>query len=46
MAGGRRGVGRAIAILQGQLERTLRLLGVTDIRDLTPDHVSLGVARA
>ncbi|MDQ6852026.1 MAG: alpha-hydroxy-acid oxidizing protein [Actinomycetota bacterium] len=40
MAGGRPGVDRAIAILTSQLERTLRLLGVNDLAELTPDHVT------
>jgi L-lactate dehydrogenase (cytochrome) len=41
MAGGRAGVDRAIAILREQIERTMRLLGVTSISELTPDHVHL-----
>ena len=41
MAGGREGVDRAIAILREQIERTMRLLGVTSISELTPDHVHL-----
>lgn len=40
MAGGRDGVDRTIAILRGQLERTMRLLGVTTLDQLTPDHVT------
>ena len=40
MAGGRAGVDRALAILTGQLERTMRLLGVTSLDQLTPDHVT------
>lgn len=39
MAGGREGVDRAIEILRGQVERTMRLLGVTTLDELTPDHV-------
>jgi L-lactate dehydrogenase (cytochrome) len=39
MAGGRAGVDRAIAILAGQIERTMRLLGVSSLEELTPDHV-------
>jgi L-lactate dehydrogenase (cytochrome) len=39
MAGGRSGVDRAIAILSGQVERTMQLLGVTSLDELTPDHV-------
>ena len=40
MAGGHRGVERAITILREQIERTMRLLGVTSISELTPDHVT------
>jgi L-lactate dehydrogenase (cytochrome) len=40
MAGGRPGVDRAIQILKSQIERTLRLLGVTDLAELTPAHVT------
>lgn len=40
MAGGRPGVDRAIQILKTQIERTLRLLGVNDLAELTPDHVT------
>ena len=39
MAGGRAGVDRTIEILTGQIERTMRLLGVTSLDELTPDHV-------
>ena len=39
MAGGRAGVDRAIEILTGQIERTMRLLGVTSLDELTPEHV-------
>jgi L-lactate dehydrogenase (cytochrome) len=39
MAGGREGVDRSIEILRGQVERTMRLLGVTTLDELTPDHV-------
>jgi L-lactate dehydrogenase (cytochrome) len=39
MAGGREGVDRAIEILQGQIERTMRLLGVTSLDELEPGHV-------
>jgi L-lactate dehydrogenase (cytochrome) len=41
MAGGQRGVQRAADILRGEIERTLRLLGVTAVRDLRPEHVRL-----
>ncbi|GAB7069894.1 alpha-hydroxy-acid oxidizing protein [Mycobacterium hodleri] len=40
MAGGEAGVDRAIEILSGQVERTMRLLGVTALEELTPDHVT------
>ncbi len=40
MAGGRPGVDRAIEILQGQIERTMRLLGVRSLDELEPGHVS------
>jgi len=39
MAGGEDGVQRAIDILTADIERTLKLLGVTSIGDLTPNHV-------
>ena len=39
MAGGRAGVDRAISILRDQIERTMRLLGVATLDELTPDHV-------
>ncbi|XRQ08653.1 alpha-hydroxy acid oxidase [Actinomadura welshii] len=40
MAGGRRGVDRAIEILRKDVERTMRLLGVTSPADLDRGHVS------
>jgi L-lactate dehydrogenase (cytochrome) len=40
MAGGREGVDRAIAILRDQTERTMRLLGVAALAELTPSHVT------
>ena len=39
MAGGRPGVDRTIDILRGQVERTMKLLGVRTLDELTPDHV-------
>jgi len=39
MAGGRDGVDRTIEILQGQIERTMRLLGVSSLDELEPGHV-------
>jgi len=41
MAGGRDGVDRTIEILRGQIERTMRLLGVTTLDELTPEHVTM-----
>jgi L-lactate dehydrogenase (cytochrome) len=41
MAGGERGVQRAIAILAAEITRTLQLLGVASVRDLNRSHVSL-----
>jgi L-lactate dehydrogenase (cytochrome) len=41
MAGGERGLDRAIAILSEEVTRTLRLLGVPSIRELNSSHVSL-----
>ena len=41
MAGGRDGVDRVIEILAGQVERTMRLLGVTTLDELTPEHVAM-----
>ncbi len=40
MAGGREGVDRTIEILSGQIERTMRLLGVTSLDELQPRHVT------
>jgi L-lactate dehydrogenase (cytochrome) len=40
MAGGREGVDRTIEILSGQISRTMQLLGVTNLEELTPDHVT------
>ncbi|MET7771959.1 alpha-hydroxy acid oxidase [Nocardia sp. NPDC005366] len=40
MAGGEAGVDRAIEILSEQVERTMRLLGVTALEELTPQHVT------
>ncbi len=41
MAGGREGVDRTIEILRGQIERTMRLLGVTTLDELEPGHVAM-----
>ena len=40
MAGGRQGVDRTIAILQTEIERTMRLLGVSSLAELEPKHVT------
>jgi len=40
MAGGRPGVDRAIDILRSEIERTMRLLGVNALEELSPDHVT------
>jgi isopentenyl diphosphate isomerase/L-lactate dehydrogenase-like FMN-dependent dehydrogenase len=39
MAGGRRGVDRAIEILSDEIARTMKLLGVRSIAELEPGHV-------
>jgi L-lactate dehydrogenase (cytochrome) len=41
MAGGREGVDKAIEILQGQMSRTMKLLGVSSLAELTPEHVKI-----
>jgi L-lactate dehydrogenase (cytochrome) len=41
MAGGEAGVVRALQILSDQVTRTMRLLGVTSLAELTPDHARL-----
>jgi L-lactate dehydrogenase (cytochrome) len=40
MAGGREGVDRMIYILRDQIERTMKLLGVASLEELTPEHVT------
>jgi L-lactate dehydrogenase (cytochrome) len=40
MAGGRAGVDRAIEILTGEVVRTMKLLGVHSLAELTPSHVT------
>jgi len=40
MAGGRQGVDRTIAILSSEIERTMKLLGVSTIAELEPRHVT------
>jgi L-lactate dehydrogenase (cytochrome) len=41
MAGGERGVDRAAAILRQEMIRTMKLLGVSSIDQLTPEHARL-----
>ncbi len=41
MAGGERGVRRAVDILTNELIRTLQLLGVDSVTSLAPAHVRL-----
>ncbi|GAB3566238.1 quinone-dependent L-lactate dehydrogenase [Spelaeicoccus albus] len=41
MAGGRLGVDRMIDILSAETKRTMALLGVSSVGELTPDHVKL-----
>jgi L-lactate dehydrogenase (cytochrome) len=41
MAGGERGVQRAVDILRTQVLRTMRLLGATSMAELTPAHAKL-----
>ncbi|GAA3355960.1 alpha-hydroxy acid oxidase [Saccharopolyspora gregorii] len=41
MAGGERGAQRAVDILRTEVERTMRLLGVTSLAELTESHATL-----
>jgi L-lactate dehydrogenase (cytochrome) len=41
MAGGRRGVEKAVQILAGEVVRTLQLLGVDSVDELRPSHVRI-----
>src|SRR6476660_252567 len=41
MAGGRAGVDRALQILEKDMARTMALLGVSKLSELTPDHVRI-----
>jgi L-lactate dehydrogenase (cytochrome) len=41
MAGGERGVDKALELLADQVARTMRLLGVSRVEDLTPDHARI-----
>jgi L-lactate dehydrogenase (cytochrome) len=40
MAGGRAGVDRAVEILAAEVVRTMKLLGVHSLDELTPTHVT------
>ncbi|AUG28181.1 alpha-hydroxy-acid oxidizing protein [Microbacterium hominis] len=40
MAGGRQGVDRTIEILRSEIERTMKLLGVSTLAELEPRHVT------
>jgi L-lactate dehydrogenase (cytochrome) len=46
MAGGERGVQRALAILADQVTRTMRLLGVASLDQLRPEHAVIAEHRA
>jgi len=41
MADGERGVRRTAEILKGEIEQTMRLMGVTSLAQISPDMVSL-----
>jgi L-lactate dehydrogenase (cytochrome) len=41
MAGGRKGVAKAVAILSAEIVRTMQLLGVDRVDDLRPSHVRI-----
>ena len=41
MAGGQRGVAKAVEILTGEITRTLQLIGVNSVDELKPSHVRL-----
>ena len=40
MAGGEQGVSKMISILKGEIERTMKLLGVSHLDELEPGHVT------
>lgn len=40
MAGGREGVDRAVDILRAEVVRTMKLLGVASLEELSPEHVT------
>ncbi len=41
MAGGQEGVERALEITQGQMARSMKLLGVSSLEELEPRHVKI-----
>ena len=41
MAGGQRGVAKAVEILTGEIARTMQLIGVNSVDELRPEHVRL-----
>jgi isopentenyl diphosphate isomerase/L-lactate dehydrogenase-like FMN-dependent dehydrogenase len=41
MAGGQEGVERALTIMQGQMSRSMKLLGVSSLQELEPKHVKI-----
>jgi isopentenyl diphosphate isomerase/L-lactate dehydrogenase-like FMN-dependent dehydrogenase len=41
MAGGQEGVERTLTIMQSEMIRTLKLLGVNSLKELEPKHVQL-----
>lgn len=41
MAGGREGVDKTLEILQGQMKRTMKLLGVKSLAELEPGHAKI-----
>jgi isopentenyl diphosphate isomerase/L-lactate dehydrogenase-like FMN-dependent dehydrogenase len=41
MAGGQEGVERTLQIMQGEMIRTMKLLGVNSLKELEPKHVAL-----
>ncbi|MGH3569446.1 MAG: alpha-hydroxy acid oxidase [Pseudonocardia sp.] len=45
MAGGRRGVAKAVALLAAEITRTLQLVGVNSVDELRPSHVRLRASR-
>ncbi|GGG60022.1 alpha-hydroxy-acid oxidizing enzyme [Kocuria dechangensis] len=45
MAGGLEGVRRTLELLEGQMRRTMSLMGVRTLDELTPEHIRLDAAR-